>query len=213
MNDTGKAVALSLDGISRLKENPDEKYTLDQLSMYGVILKDISKGEEIVKEVKNKYGDDIEIKFNDFNGENAFFIDDFYTAANGSKLLIYILSFVFAIVTIVMVCTKAFIQERTDLGIYRATGFSVRKVRNSFAARFMIISLISAVAGVILSRLYSAKLLASLFSLFGIPHIELEYGPMFFIRPIIIFALCYLLFGYIASRRVKKLSARELITE
>ena len=65
--------------------------------MYGVVLKDISKGPEIVKEVKDKYGDDIEIKFNDFNGENAFFIDEFlYTAANGSKLLIYILSFVFA---------------------------------------------------------------------------------------------------------------------
>ncbi len=213
MNDTGKAISMSIDAISRLKEDPSEKYNVNQMNMYGVVLKDTSKGPEIVKEVEEKYGDDLEIKFNEFDGENAFFIDSFYTAAEGSKLMIYILSFVFAIVTIIMVCSKAFIQERTDLGIYRATGFGAGGIRRSFAARFMIISLISAMAGVVLSRLYSAKLLASLFSLFGIPHIELEYGLMFFVKPIVIFALCYLVFGYLASGKVKKLSARELITE
>ena len=213
MNDTGKAIAVSLDGFSRLREDPSEKYTIDQLGMYGVVLKDPSKGPEIEKEIRKKYGDVLEVEYNDFDNKDGFLINDFYLAAEGSKLLIYILSFAFAIVTIVMVCAKAFIQERTDLGIYRATGFSVGRVRSSFAARFMIISMLSSVVAVILGRLYSAKLLASVFSLFGIGHIEMEYGPMFFIKPIVIFALCYLVFGYIASRKVKKLSARELITE
>ena len=95
----------------------------------------------------------------------------------------------------------------------RATGFSVRRVRRQFALRFMIISLVSSVFGVILSRLYSDDLMEAIFSLFGIPHVELEYGLMFFIKPIVIFSICYLVLGYIASRKVKKLSSRELITE
>ena len=178
---------------------------MDQLNMHGIVLKDTSRGKEIEKEIKEKYGDDIEVRFNDYNSENAIFVDEFYTAANGSKLLIYILSFSFALVTVVMVCSKAFIQERTDLGIMRATGFSVRRVRRQFALRFMIISLVSSVFGVILSRLYSDELMEAIFSLFGIPHIELEYGPMFFIKPIVIFfSICYLVLGYIASRKVKK---------
>ncbi|MBP3234513.1 MAG: ABC transporter permease [Eubacterium sp.] len=213
MNDTGKAIELSLDGRSRLKENPEEKYNVDQLGMYGFVLKDPAKGPDIVKEVQDKYGEDVDIRFNDFEDKSNFFINSFYTAAFGSKIMIYVLSFLFAIVTIVMVCAKSFIQERTDLGIYRATGFSVGRIRKSFAARFTILSLISAVAGVVLSRLFSAKMLALVFSLFGIPHIVMEYDIIFFVRPIIFFAFCYLIFGYAASGRVRKLSARELITE
>lgn len=213
MNDTGKAVAITLDGFNRLKGDSADPSTIDQLGMYGVVLKDPSRGPEIEKEIREKYGDVLEVEYNDFDNKEGFMVNDFYLAAEGSKLLIYILSFAFAIVTIIMVCSKAFIQERTDLGIYRATGFSVGRVRRSFATRFMIISLLSSVIAVILGRLYSAKLLESVFSLFGIGHIEMYYGPMFFIKPIVIFALCYLVFGYLASRKVKKLSARELITE
>ena len=215
MNDTGKAISMSLDGFSRLKSRSDEeKHNINQLGMYGVVLEDPSVGPDIVKEVKDKYGEeDLEIVYNDFESKDGFFMDTFFVAAKGSKILIYVLSIIFAIVTVAMVCAKAFIQERTDLGIYRATGFSVGRVRRSFAARFMIISLISSVLGVLLSRLFSEKLLATVFSLFGIPHIEFEFGLWFFIKPIIIFALCYFVFGYIASRKVKKISARELITE
>ena len=213
MSDTGKAISMSLDGRSRLKEDPTDKYTVNELNMYGVVLEDPSVGPDIVKEIKDKYGDQIEIEFNDFEEKTGFFVDAFFTAAAGSKIMIYTLSFIFAIVTVAMVCAKAFIQERTDLGIYRATGFSVGRVRRSFATRFMIISLISAVIGALLSRFFSAKLLALVFSLFGIGHVELEYGPLFFIKPIIIFALSYLVFGYLTSRKVKKISARELITE
>ena len=52
-----------------------------------------------------------------------------------------------------------------------------------------------------------------LFSMFGIPHIELEYGVMFFVKPILIFSLGYFVFGYISSRKVKNVSSRELIIE
>ena len=213
MNDTGKAISMSLAGLDRLKDPGEEAYTVEQLNMHGLVLKDTSRGKEIEKEIKDTYGDDIEVKYQDYDDENALFVDEFYTAANGSKLLIYVLSIAFALVTVVMVCSKAFIQERTDLGIMRATGFSVRRVRRQFALRFMIISLVSSVFGVILSRLYSDDLMEAIFSLFGIPHVELEYGLMFFIKPIVIFSICYLVLGYIASRKVKKLSSRELITE
>ena len=213
MNDTGKAISMSIDGLSRLKEDPTEKYNENQLSMHGIVLEDPSVGKKIEEEVTEKYGDDVEIKYYDFGDNSEFFVNDFYTAADGSRILIYTLSFIFAIVTVMMICNKAFIQERTDLGIYRAVGFTTGSIRRQFATRFSIICIISSVFGVIISRLFSEKMMSALFSMFGIPRVNLEFGFWAFAKPILIFLICYFVFGYIASRRVKKVSARELITE
>ncbi|MCR4716148.1 MAG: ABC transporter permease [Lachnospiraceae bacterium] len=213
MNDTGKAISISNGGATRLRVDPTDKYTVDNNSMYGVVLSDATKSEEIAKEIRDKYGDSIEVTVSDFESVMDDLTDVFYLAANGSKLLIYILTFIFSLVTIMMVFSKTFIQERTDIGINRATGFSVGRIRRQFALRFMIIGLISAAFGVLLSRLYSGQMLESVFSMFGIPHMELEYTLMSFVRPVLLFALFYMIFGYLASRKVKKVSARELISE
>ena len=213
MNDAGKSISMSLDGISRLKNKKEDKYTLENLGKHGIVLKDASLGQKIVDEVTEKYGDDVEIKLNDFSETMNDFGNVFYMAADGSKLLIYSMTFIFALVTVAMVCAKAFIQERTDIGIYRAIGFGVGNVRRQFASRFVIISFFSSCVGVIFARLYSGTLLGLLFSLFGIPHIEMEYRSVLFIRPVFIFLIGYFIFGYIASGKVKKVSSRELITE
>ena len=56
-------------------------------------------------------------------------------------------------------------------------------------------------------------MLTLIFSMFGIPHIDLEYTLLSVARPVIIFAVSYMIFSYLASAKVKKVSARELITE
>ncbi|SEP61710.1 ABC-type transport system, involved in lipoprotein release, permease component [Lachnospiraceae bacterium NE2001] len=213
MNDTGKAISMSLDGLSRLKEDPSDKYNINQLGMYGMVVEDATVGEKVVEEVKEKYGDDIEIVAHDFEKDANEFLDMFYVASMASEYTIYTLSFIFALITVIMVSAKAFIQERTDLGIYRATGFSVSKVRRQFACRFMIVCMISSIIGAVLGRLFSADMLSSLFSMFGVSHVELEYDFWFFFKPCLLFIAGYFIFGYISSRKVKKLSARELISE
>lgn len=213
MNDTGKAISMSLDGLSRLRKDPTDKYNVNQLGMYGMVLEDPSVGEKIADEVIEKYGDDIEIEAHDFEKDSIEFLDMFYVAAQASRYTIYGLSFIFALVTVIMVCAKAFIQEKTDLGIYRATGFSAGRVRRQFASRFMIICMISTVIGILLGRFFSDDLLSSLFGMFGVSHVALEYNMWFFIKPSIVFIVGYYILGYIASHKVKKLNARELITE
>ncbi len=213
MNDTGKAISMSLDGLSRLKEDPDVKYTVDHLNMYKLSIEDTSEGPKIVDEIKEQYGDLIDIKYLNYDEALGDFGELFYVAADGSGLLIYILTFVFALVTVFMMCTKAFIQERTDIGISRVIGFKVGDVRLQFAARFGFISLISSVIGIILARLLSEKLIGVIFSMFGIPHIEMKYSVNAFALPVIAFLVMYILFGYIASGKVRSVSSRELITE
>ncbi len=215
MSDTGKAISMSLDGLSRLREDPSKKYTVNDLSMYGVVLKDDSKVEEMASEIESKYGDDLKVKgtkFEDMDGDDEF-TGGFYAASDGVGFIIYVLTFVFALVTVVMVCAKSFVQERTDIGISKAVGFKVRKIRMQFAARFAILSLLSGAVAIVLARLFSHKVLEMVFSMFGVPHIVLEYGLLAFVIPVAVFMVVYMIFGYLVSRKVKKVSTRELITE
>ena len=213
MSDMGKAISLSLDGLSMLRKDPTDKFTPDDLNMYKVVLDDTSRANEIVSAIKKKYGDSIVVEFNDFKAVSTDNTESFYIAADVSKIMIYVLTFIFALVTVSMVCTKTFIQERTDIGIERAVGFSVGRIRRQFAARFMMIGIFSAALGVLLSILFSDKMLSAIFSMFGVPHVELSYSFLSVAGPILVFAVFYMIFGYLSSAKVKKVSARELITE
>ncbi len=213
VSDTGKCISMSLDGLSRLRNDPSDKYTINNLGGYGVVLEDASCADKIAKEVKDKYGEDIKIKaipYEDFMEQIG---DSFYMAADASKYLIYALAIIFAVVTVIMVCLKVFIQERTDIGIMRAVGFSVSRIRRQFAARFVIIGIISGVIGAVMARLWAGALMEDIFSMFGVPHIELEYSILAFAKPVVLFIIMYMIFGYLSSRKVKKVSARELINE
>ena len=213
MADTGKCISMSLEAFSRMRKEGTDEYTVDHMSGYGVILKDASAADDIVKEVEDKYGDELEIEAIDYEHNLNNIGENFYGAADASRYLIYGLSLIFALVTVLMVCTKVFIQERTDIGIMRAVGFTVPRIRRQFAARFVIISLIGGIIGAVLARLYSGQLMESVFSMFGVQNIELDYSFLAFAKPIILFIILYMVFGYLSSRKVKKVSARELISE
>ena len=216
MNDVGKAISMSLDGFSRLRKDTSSKYTVDMLNMYGISIEDEDAGDKIKAEVKEKYGDGVAIetyKYSDIDSSNGPNGSEFYMAADGSGILIYALTFVFALVTVVMICAKTFIQERRDIAITRALGMKVRSIRLQFALRFALIALLSGLIASLIGRCLAHRLLALVFSLFGIPHIELTYNPVAFIIPVLAFAVCYMLFGYMSARKVKKVSTRELITE
>ncbi len=212
MNDTGKAISMSLDGLNRLTKN-NKKYVIDNLHMFGIELEDDTHAEEIADKLREKYGEDITVECRDYAKLVGNTTEAFYVAANGSNLMIYVLTFIFGLVTVMMVCSKTFIQERTDIGIMRATGFTVRNIRLEFAIRFGIISLISSVFGCVLARFFAEPMLSSVFSMFGVPHIEMDFTFLGFAVPVIISVFVYMVFGYIASHKVRKVSERELITE
>lgn len=215
MWDLGNYTAMSIDGFRSLLGVTPEEFTIkDEMYKFGLVIDDVSYAEQIVNDIQSKYGeDDIEIEVVDGMQFLNSTGEMFYLAADASSLLIYALTFLFALITVIMVCTKVFIQERTDIGIAHAIGFSTTKIRFQFAARFAIVCMISAVFGVILARLYSDDILTLIFSLFGIHRIQMDYNSLSFIIPAVAAVICYMVFGYLASRKVKKVSTRELVTE
>ena len=202
-NDAGYCTAMSLEAAKRIG--------IKNVSNLGMVLTDTSELEKIAEELNSEYGNMITASANRF--EKDITNDTLMTSARAIRLMIYAFSGVFALVAVIMVCSKAFSQERTDLGIYKAMGFTSGRLRRQFAVRFLIISLIGSVVGAAAGALFSVDILNLVFSLFGISRVQSDSTPLTFIMAAAFVCLSTAVFAYLTSRRIKKIEVRELVTE
>lgn len=203
MNDVGRAFIMS--------------YAAAEKIGYGAILwgcyslengDDESLNAKIVDTLNEKFGDIIEAKVSDK------LLDDTYDIAiNAMQMIIYVFSVLFAFVVTHMVCSKAFIQERTDIGIYKAVGFTSEHLRLQFAVRFLIVSVLGSAVGALLSVLFSGNVLSGLLRSIGITRFAVDFTAFSFAAPIILICICLFVFAYFVSRKIKIVAVRELVVE
>lgn len=202
-NDTGYAFAMLFEGAKRI----GAKYVYN----YDMVLTDTSKIDDIAKEINDEYGSIITASA--YKYEEDIYNDTLMVAASAMKKMIYAFSGIFALVAVIMVCSKSFMQERTDLGIYKAMGFTSRRLRRQFAVRFLIISLIGSVFGALAGAFFSGDVLNLIFSLFGINNVTQNNSPLTFITAAAFVCISTAVFAYLTSGKIKKIEVRELITE
>ncbi|MGN0552345.1 MAG: FtsX-like permease family protein, partial [Oscillospiraceae bacterium] len=127
--------------------------------------------------------------------------------------VIYSVSAVFALVAVHMVCSKAFLRERRDSGIYKALGFTSGRLRICFAIRFLIISVIGGALGAVLSAFFSDRLLSLLLKNIGITCFDSKINVFIALFPVLMICLCFFVFAYFSSGKIKKVEIRELVSE
>ncbi len=200
MNDIGRNFSMSL--------NAAKKLGIDMISWGGYTISDENLTKEIVDALNVKYAGRLEARYYD----NSY--DDIYNVTiNAMKTVIYSFSVIFALVTVHMVCSKAFIRERADIGIYKAMGFTSGNLRLQFALRFLIVSVLGSVIGAVLSVLFSGKLLNALLRSIGITHLAVDFTLTTFILPIALICICFFVFAYFVSRKIKNVDIRDLVVE
>lgn len=201
MNDTGRAFAMSLEGAKKLG--------VDNIIYAGYSLENWEKGKEIAAILNEEFSDLIEAK-----GDDDYDVGETYDiAVNAMKTVIYGFSVIFALVVVAMVCSKMFTQEKTDIGIYKAMGFTSGKLRMQFAIRFLIVAVLGSAIGALLSVLFSGRLLSGLLRSVGITNFVVDFTLFTFIAPIVLICVCFFVFAYFVSRRTKNVAIRELVTE
>lgn len=175
------------------------------------VLNDRDKIEEVAGDLADKFGDKYTITYDISSSSNAY--SAYKSIVDIVNIIIYSFSIIFTLVVIKMICTKAFIEEKTSFGIYKALGFTNKKLRLQFSLRFLVISIIGSLIGVILSLLFTDDLLNLIFSLFGICKVSFVYTPLSIILPFVTISACLFVFAYLLSGKIKKCDARELIAE
>mgnify|MGYP004508067707 CR=1 FL=1 len=128
-------------------------------------------------------------------------------------LMVFSISAVFAFVVVNMLCKKALLNEKRNIGIFKATGFSSDALRIQFALRFLITAIVGSAFGVCMSLLLSKKMFTVILRFIGITDFISEFTPANILVPSGIICLCFFVFAYISSADVKKIEVRELITE
>ena len=129
------------------------------------------------------------------------------------KFIIYTISIAFALVVVMMFCTKTFMQEKTDLGIYKAIGFTTLHLRFQFALRFLMIAQTGSILGAAVSVLCSGRLLSNILRLIGVTRFVVSYTADTFIIPVSLICVCFFLFAFLVSGKIKRVEVRELVTE
>lgn len=203
MNDAGRSFPMSYAAAERIGYDR---------SLWGCYSLE-SENDEILNQ---KIADTLNEKFGDIikAEANGALVDSSSEAAiKAMRIIIYVSSVLFSLIVVHMVCSKAFTQERTDIGIYKAVGLKASKLRIQFAFRFLIVSLIGSAAGGILSYFFSEKMLGILLKSIGITSVNTDVFAMSFEIPILIVCLSFLIFSYIVSGKIRKVKIRELVTE
>ncbi|MCR5249463.1 MAG: FtsX-like permease family protein [Lachnospiraceae bacterium] len=202
--DAGHFFGMSGDGARVLAEDYIPTYV-------GFKIKDPEKTGEICKRLEEElpesyYVEDIEA-MESSEGELLTVI------AYAIKAVIYTISILFALVVVSTVCTKTFVREKTDIGIYKALGFTSGNLRLQFAIRFLIVAFFGIVIGSALSFAFSEKLLSMMLRSMGIVNFVIDYRFMTVFLPAAAVALSYFCFAYMIAGKTKKVEVRSLITE
>lgn len=202
INDAGRVFAMSLDGGKQLG--------ITTIFDAGYSLKNRDQCVEIAEALNKAFPEKIEAKSYEYE---TFLGETVNIAIDAMKLVIYSFSILFALVVVVMVCSRAFIQEKTDIGIYKALGFTSPKLRLQFAVRFLIVAAIGSVSGTLLSVLFSGRLLSTLLRSMGITRFIVNFTPFTLLLPIVLICICFFAFAFLASRKIRKVEVKNLIAE
>lgn len=180
-----------------------------------VELSDISLADKLSKALDDDLGELISAKT--VNTERSNATDGMLELINAICLILVLavfgVSVIFSAVVISMICTKAFIKERSDIGILKAIGFTAKELQRQFAFRFLIVSATGSVIGGICSLFFTKPLLEMLLRMVGVTRIESNITIVTFIIPAVLICLCFFVFSYFAARKTKKVEVRELISE
>ncbi len=200
MYDAGRCFLISAEGARKLGCD---------LWLWGSYsLEDEGEKDKIKASLNDKFGDIIEA------GVNEEMLDDiFQIAIDAMQLIIYAFSLIFSLVVVQMVCSKAFIGERKDIGIYKSLGFTCVKLRFQFAIRYLIVALLGSLLGSAICYVLSGKMLTVLLYEAGISNFQTRFGIMTFIIPVAVICVSFFFFSYLVSGKIKKVEVRELVAE
>lgn len=207
MNDLGHNFTILLDGVHKM--NPE--FNITNISF---CIDDASKVDAIVSTLKKQlkeYESEISI-INDMK-ENDSLNETIRVAIMGVTLAIYLISLFFIAIVIGMICKKAFLREKVDLGIYKAVGFTTGSLRLQFSFRFTTVVLIGTTLGTILNMLINDGLMSEMLYKIGITHFETKYTIWNILIPCLWICTCTFVYAWLLSRKIKRVSCRILIQE
>ena len=201
---SGRIFYMTLEGAKKIGIKP---------FMTNIYLDDKDKADEIANMLNKDFSDRLVAKASD----KTTVYDSTEELVNMFLMLIICIvvgvSAVFLLVAVSLICKVTFLRERTDIGIFKATGFTTGNLRAQFSVRFLIIGVLGCLIGTIIALFATNPLLSMLMSIVGMTDFMHKLTVPEVLIPALVICLCFAGFSYMSSKRIRSVSTTELICE
>lgn len=206
IDNMGKNMYLTYNGLKRIDKTA-------QISKAELLIDPSLDLEKVVKELEAEYereGNGVNIYRNDYANN---------TIASMKNIVSWVIIGIFllvSLITTIITVLLAFIvihKENNELGIYKTLGYGTLQMRLQFAARFGLVTSLGAIVGSILYRFSGADLTQLMLKSIGIGEINIAFSWINAVIPILLLATVSFSVSFLASRRIKRVSPRVLISE
>ena len=128
-------------------------------------------------------------------------------------IFLYVIVLVFVLATTLLTASRLLAAEQKDFGIFKTIGFTGRQLRFSFALRFGIAAFLGSALGTALSAFLTDPLAAALMRMEGISNFSSHPSVSAVLLPGAVVVLAFVLFAYLAAKRINKIPLSVLADE
>ena len=201
-NDMGANLGLSREGYNRISAEGANIWCIHYF------LEDESLQPEIMRALEETFGGDVYLHENSWPG-----LYGILSAMHLLMIFLYAIVLIFVLVTTMLTTSKLLAADQKDFGIFKAIGFTGRQLRLSFALRFGIAAALGSVLGTTLSAFLTDPLVAVLMRMEGISNFSSRPDVAVVLLPGAVVVLAFVLFAYLAAKRIHKIPLTVLAGE
>lgn len=176
-------------------------------------LVDPDRVDEAKAALEDRFGNDIDLRSTGLFSDTSSIIELIQTLFTSMGYIMAAIAVALVFLAVSLIIGRMFSAERQDLGVYRALGFTSKRLRTQFALRFFIVALFGCALGAAATSLGGSWLISQLFGMFGVTRFIIDTNPAMVCGLTLVLAAVFLVAAYISARKVKHVDVRELVED
>ena len=200
-NGMGSNIGMSMEGYSKIGD------ITGFIWCYHYVLEDGTMRDYAMDYLQEHYRG-IDVHTNSWSGLNGIVV-----MVHGLIGVIYVVAAVFILVSVALSTGRLLAYEAGTMAVYKSMGLSTKKLRRSFAFRFLIVSATGTVAGLLVSAFVADGAVGMIFKNFGIGQFHSGFSIIGIILPFLGLPAVFFFFAWAFSAKLKQVSIINLIHE
>ena len=200
-NGMGSNIGMSMEGYSKIGD------ITGFIWCYHYVLEDGAVRDYAMNYLQKNYRG-IDVHTNRWSG-----LDGIVAMMHGLIGAIYLVAAFFILIAVALSTGKLLTYEAGTMAVYKSMGFSTKKLRRSFAFRFLIVSAAGTVCGLLVSAIVADGVVGMILKNFGIGQFRSGFSILGNILPLLILPALFFFFAWAFSAKLKQVSIINLINE
>ena len=200
-NGMGSNIGMSMEGYSKIGD------ITGFIWCYHYVLEDGAVRDYAMNYLRKNYRG-IDVHTNRWSG-----LDGIVSMMHGLIGVIYLVAVFFILIAVALSTGKLLTYEAGTMAVYKSMGLSTKKLRRSFAFRFLIVSAAGTVCGLLISALVADGVVGMILKNFGIGQFRSGFSILGNILPLLILPALFFFFAWAFSAKLKQVSIIKLINE